>query len=56
MPPTRILIVDDDEYTAFGLAQLREGEGYSVRVVTRFEDGIHIVQTDPPDLLMNLVG
>ena len=52
MTPVRILLVEDDESASIGLAELLEGEGYPVRVVNRFEDGLHVLRTDPPDLLI----
>ena len=52
MPRFRILIVEDDESTGMGLAELLEGEGYTVRVANRFEDAITILRTEPPDLLI----
>ena len=50
--PISILIVEDDESTGIGLAELLEGEGYSVRAVSRFEDGLTVMRTEPPDLLI----
>ena len=52
MPRLRILIVEDDERTGVGLAELLEEEGYAVRVANRFEDGINILRAEPPDLLI----
>ena len=52
MPQLQILIVEDDESTGMGLAELLEGEGYAVRVANRFEDGVNILRAEPPDLLI----
>jgi len=52
MPQARILIAEDDESTGMGLAEWLEGEGYSVRVVKSFEDGVNILRANPPDLLI----
>jgi len=49
---SRVLIVDDDEGTRAGLAQLLEQAGYEATTVGRFQDALRIVRTNPPDLLI----
>jgi CheY-like chemotaxis protein len=50
--PSKVLVVDDDDATRVGLAELLNAAGYMTRAVASFEDGLRILRTDPPDLLI----
>lgn len=50
--PSRILLVDDDQATRSGLAELLTGAGYDVRAVATFEEGLRALRADAPDLLI----
>jgi CheY-like chemotaxis protein len=50
--PSKVLIVDDDRATRYGLAELLEGAGYDTVAVGTFEEAIRILRTTPPDLLI----
>jgi CheY-like chemotaxis protein len=48
----RVLIVDDDPPTRMGLADLLDDAGYDSLPVGTFQEAIHIVRSDPPDLII----
>jgi DNA-binding response OmpR family regulator len=50
--PSKVLVVDDDDATRDGLAELLTAAGYLTRAVGTFEQGLRILRTDPPDLLI----
>jgi CheY-like chemotaxis protein len=50
--PSKVLIVDDDRATRYGLSELLEGAGYDTVAVGTFEEAIRILRTTPPDLLI----
>jgi DNA-binding response OmpR family regulator len=48
----KVLIVDDDDATLSGLAQLLTNAGYETQTASTFRDGLHLLRTAPPDLLL----
>src|SRR4051812_29535373 len=50
--PARILLVDDDNATRVGLAELLTNAGYEVRAVATFEEGLRALRSETPDLLI----
>lgn len=49
--PTRILIIDDEESMRDACAQVLTREGYSVNTAPDGENGLAMVQADPPDIV-----
>ncbi len=50
--PSKVLIVDDDRATRYGLSELLEGAGYDTVAVGTFEEAIRLLPSAPPDLLI----
>ncbi len=48
----RILIIEDNEQNMYMLSYLLETSGYSVRQAFSGREGIHMAQTDPPDIIL----
>jgi DNA-binding response OmpR family regulator len=48
----KILIVDDDQATRLGLTELLEAEGHSVTAVATLHEGLEVVRSGAPDLLI----
>ncbi len=52
IPVSRLLIVDDDESVAIGLAALLEFEGMAVEVVNRGGDAVPAIEKFAPDAVL----
>lgn len=50
--PSKVLVVDDDDATRLGLAELLDAAGYLTRAGATFEEGLRMLRADPPDLLI----
>lgn len=48
----RLLVIDDDEPLAFGLAKLLERQGFNVRVANHGRRGFQILREHPVDLVI----
>jgi DNA-binding response OmpR family regulator len=51
-PRTRVLLIDDDEALGGLLTEYLDQFGFTVKAVTRPEDGLRAVQADPPDIVV----
>jgi DNA-binding response OmpR family regulator len=51
MAPT-ILVVDDDQTTRVGVAELLQQSGYDTTAVSSFEEAARLIRKSPPDLLI----
>lgn len=49
---SKVLIVEDDKVISDGLRQVLEGEGYEVACAFDGEDGLYMVKTEAPDLVI----
>lgn len=52
MPPTRILVVDDDPHSDAALRRLLQGEGYIAEVASSVAEAFRRVCENPPDLVL----
>ena len=52
----RLLLIEDNQSLAAGLAQALREKGFAVNHVTRGDHGLHAIQTDAPDLVILDLG
>lgn len=52
----RLLLVEDDTSLAAGLSLALRNKGFAVNHVARGDHALHVVQTDPPDLMILDLG
>jgi DNA-binding NtrC family response regulator len=52
MQPQRVLVVDDDNATRVGLAELLENAGYETISTESFQQALSILRSTPPDVLI----
>ncbi len=52
MKQKRILVVDDDEDIIETVTALLEYEGFTVEASLTIEEGLSVIKTDPPDLVL----
>src|SRR5687768_10149664 len=52
MPPTRILVVDDDAWILRMVTTVLEKRGYDIQVAKDGEEGLERAQRDRPDLII----